>query len=634
MVMKLRFIKSILVLLALLVSSMALEEVSFAADKYYKITFDESFDGGKRTILELKEGTDIKSKSYIPKRKGYKFKFWSTSKTTSRQYSIDQFSYYPASTDKAIYAQWLKDGDLDREEKYFKLTLNENYDGAKVTTQELEQNSPFNYKLYTPTFNNYEFKEWNTQADGRGIRYDKRNISRMNGDITLYAIWKGEKPKRDPKIRYYSVTIIESFKEGRTIQCFVKEGSNLVYKPYRGDYDRYTFLCMYKVENGKYIKLRNLASGTYEYKIESDVKLIAAFDKYEYIAPEPKEPKEPPMKYTELTLHYSDGSNETRKFHIMLGGNAPLKKFLNEIMPSKTNDVIGFVSEQNGDMIILDEIKISKKYVKNQSRTNKIDLYLKWKSEIKEEDYCKLNLDYNEPGKGDKTSKFNFLVKKNSKIKDQIKNYEPELDGFVFKGWNIGSSAGEELKDDTKITEETKLVARWESRYKDIPSNQSTPDNYTKTLTLNENYLHATITQWYGLKPNNSLSPYLHTPVRRGYRFISWNSNPYAKGKTYTGADILESSLYLYAIWEKTQAPVPAHTRLTLDENYRGGKITEKDVMPGDMIEPHLYKPKRRGFTFKGWSYNKKHLDKVHYDDRIYEPTTIYAIWDLSLIHI
>ena len=67
---------------------------------------------------------------------------------------------------------------------------------------------------------------------------------------------------------------------------------------------------------------------------------------------------------------------------------------------------------------------------------------------------------------------------------------------------------------------------------------------------------------------------------------------------------------------------------LTLDENYAHGRVTHKDVMPGDTIEPHLYKPKRRGYTFKGWSYNKKRLDKVHYDDRIYEPTTVYAIWD------
>ena len=109
-------------------------------------------------------------------------------------------------------------------------------------------------------------------------------------------------------------------------------------------------------------------------------------------------------------------------------------------------------------------------------------------------------------------------------------------------------------------------------------------------------------------------------------KFLGWSTEPDGKGLTFQPGKehTLKGNLYLYAIWENVQDTV----RLTLDENYRGGKITDKEVMTGDLIEPHLYKPKRRGFTFKGWSYDKKHLDKVRYDDRIYEPTTIYAIWD------
>ena len=110
-------------------------------------------------------------------------------------------------------------------------------------------------------------------------------------------------------------------------------------------------------------------------------------------------------------------------------------------------------------------------------------------------------------------------------------------------------------------------------------------------------------------------------------KFLGWSTNKNATVGEYKGGETIKNhrgNLYLYAIWEKPQE----YTSLTLDENYRGGRVNDKDVMPGDMIEPHLYKPKRRGFTFKGWSYNRKHLDKVHYDDRIYEPTTIYAIWD------
>ena len=110
-------------------------------------------------------------------------------------------------------------------------------------------------------------------------------------------------------------------------------------------------------------------------------------------------------------------------------------------------------------------------------------------------------------------------------------------------------------------------------------------------------------------------------------KFLGWNTELDGTGTTYQPGVEIKAHMgnqWLYAMWQETAKP----TILTLDENHRGGKVTDKDVMLGEAIDEHLYKPKRRGHTFKGWSYNKKHLDKVHYDDRVYEPTTIYAIWD------
>jgi uncharacterized repeat protein (TIGR02543 family) len=75
-------------------------------------------------------------------------------------------------------------------------------------------------------------------------------------------------------------------------------------------------------------------------------------------------------------------------------------------------------------------------------------------------------------------------------------------------------------------------------------------------------------------------------------------------------------------------APVPSTTLiLTLDENHRGGKITNIEVEEGELIEPHLYIPRRRGYIFRGWSYDRDHLDEVKPGDRIYTNTTLYAIW-------
>ena len=66
---------------------------------------------------------------------------------------------------------------------------------------------------------------------------------------------------------------------------------------------------------------------------------------------------------------------------------------------------------------------------------------------------------------------------------------------------------------------------------------------------------------------------------------------------------------------------------LTLDENYRGGRISDYDVYVDELIERYLYTPHRRGYVFEGWSYNSRRLDEVRPGDRINYSTTLYAIW-------
>lgn len=73
--------------------------------------------------------------------------------------------------------------------------------------------------------------------------------------------------------------------------------------------------------------------------------------------------------------------------------------------------------------------------------------------------------------------------------------------------------------------------------------------------------------------------------------------------------------------------PIDEYITLTLDENYRNGKITDYEVLEGDLIENYLYIPHRRGYVFEGWSYDSRRLDEVKPGDRIYYPTTLYAIW-------
>ena len=127
--------------------------------------------------------------------------------------------------------------------------------------------------------------------------------------------------------------------------------------------------------------------------------------------------------------------------------------------------------------------------------------------------------------------------------------------------------------------------------------------------------------------------------------FKGWNTKADGKGKfvkkdtvikyedlNQRENDRVEEDITLYAVWETKDEPAPKPSEpstviLTLDENHRGGEITNIEVEVGDLIEPHLYIPRRRGYIFRGWSYDRKHLDEVKPGDRIYTDTTLYAIW-------
>lgn len=116
-------------------------------------------------------------------------------------------------------------------------------------------------------------------------------------------------------------------------------------------------------------------------------------------------------------------------------------------------------------------------------------------------------------------------------------------------------------------------------------------------------------------------------------KFLGWSEDKNSKNPEYKAGDKVDltGNLYLYAIWDApTPAPKPSEPNtviLTLDENHRSGEITNIEVEEGDLIEPHLYIPRRRGYIFKGWSYDRDHLDEVKPGDRIYTNTTLYAIW-------
>lgn len=72
-------------------------------------------------------------------------------------------------------------------------------DGDDLKTKTVEDGDKIT--LYEPSKNGYEFVEWNTKKNGKGIGYDADEKIKITEDLTLYAQWKEEEEEETVKVK-------------------------------------------------------------------------------------------------------------------------------------------------------------------------------------------------------------------------------------------------------------------------------------------------------------------------------------------------------------------------------------------------------------------------------------------------
>lgn len=93
-------------------------------------------------------------------------------------------------------------------------------------------------------------------------------------------------------------------------------------------------------------------------------------------------------------------------------------------------------------------------------------------------------------------------------------------------------------------------------------------------------------------------------PIREGYRFTEWNTQPDGSGTSYQPGTVigpLSETVNLYAQWEMVLYTV------TYDGNDEGGPAAERIPMPQIVMEGQLVTlsgvvPTRQGYQFMGWN--------------------------------
>ncbi len=138
-----------------------------------------------------KENKALTTNSF--EKTGYTFKGWNTNQAQATIGKVEykdgsQFTYNTLDAVVTLYAVW-------QPNTYFIIFNGNNNTSGSMDNQQFsyDVSEHINANAFEKT--GYTFKEWNTQANGAGTRYEnKAEVSNLtatnNGTITLYAIWQ------------------------------------------------------------------------------------------------------------------------------------------------------------------------------------------------------------------------------------------------------------------------------------------------------------------------------------------------------------------------------------------------------------------------------------------------------------
>lgn len=183
--------------------------------------------------------------------------------------------------------------------------------------------------------------------------------------------------------------------------------------------------------------------------------------------------------------------------------------------------------------------------------------------------------------------------------------------GYEFLGWYLN---GEKYDFSTPVTEKITLVAKWEKKASENPSDDK--EIYIVDFDSNGGSRVSSQKVEEGgkvVRPSN--------PTRDCYDFVGWYTNA-SLTKKYDFSTPVTSDMTLYAKWEDNGTCKETY-RVKFDSN-GGTSVATQRVDEGDRAtEPR--DPTRSGYTFLGWYLNGR---KFSFNTRIYEDITLEAKWE------
>lgn len=523
-----------------------------------------------------------------PSRTGYNFVEWNTQadgKGTSYKsgsvYSYDRDSNGGTVTLYAIWTPW-------------KHTVTYNKNVPASSKSQTVNSLPGNQtKIYdqtltlsnnTPTRTGYTFKEWNTQADGKGTSYQKGasytyNRTSDGGTVTLYAIWTSWKHTVHYDKNVSSASSSQTVSNMPSDQTKVYE-TNLVLSTSKPTRNGYIFTGWNTAANGS--GTAYAAGGNYQYDRSSDggtVTLYAQWTAWKH------------------TVHYDKNVPSTSSSQTVNGIPADQTKTFDQKLtlsatkPTRNGYIFsGWNTKANGSGTAY---AAGAEY-KHDQNGGTATLYAQWTP-------WKHTVHYNANG-GDQSS----VPTDQTKTFDQamiLSDKKPTRHGYNFVRWNTkadGTGTSYEVKGNYNHDQNggtVTLYAIWTPwkhtvHYDANGGDQSTvPADQTKTFDQNMNVASK-------------------IPTRSEYKFLGWTTKADGTGTSYQPGDAYKhdqngGTATLYAKWVqlytvKYDGNQPAIKGVTVT-----GSVANQTQGQDESVNLRTNNFKNDSGVYKDWSVGK-----------------------------
>jgi uncharacterized repeat protein (TIGR02543 family) len=392
-----------------------------------------------------------------------------------------------------------------------------------------------------PSRNGHVFEEWNTQANGLGTSFTSSTT--VNGDITVYAQWT---------VNSYTVTFMmdEETETVYTTRTVTFPATAITDFPPNPTLDGYSFAYWWgkwTLDGGG----QHEGSFTASTPVTTDITAYAV-----WTAP------------STVTFMMNDGTEDVYTTRSVMPPGTAIADFPAD--PTRSGYIFaGWNTLASGWGIT---------FTASTTVSNNRTVYAQW-------DTYSYTVTFNSDGGTAAVPTTKTVATPATTI--NALPAQPSRTGYSFEGWYTEQNGeGTAFTAQTTVTSSITVYAKWYTYSYTVTFNSeggTAANPATKTVAL----------------PATTVDSLPNPPIKTGYLFGGWHTEPYGGGNEFTATTTVSDSITVYARWD-------SYSYLVTFDNNGGDTAANPATKPVDSpattVEVLPAQPAKTGYNFAGWN--------------------------------